>query len=415
MSDRNESRAGYKETKAGWIPLEWEVRAYSEIFNRSGSPVEVEEEGEYREIGVRSHGKGIFHKSPVTGKVIGDKRVYWVEPNRLMFNIVFAWEQAIAVSSDSENGFIASHRFPMYEAANGYNAHFVAWYLKTPRGKYALGIASPGGAGRNRTLGQAELDYLFLPLPPLPEQEKISDILSTCDEAIEKTGALIDSKKEQKKALMQQLLTGKKRLPGFEGEWAEVRLREICTRLTGVAENPNEYPVLSITAGTGFVSQADKFSRVIAGKQVEKYVVLERGDFSYNKGNSNRYPQGCVYKLSEYDAGLVPNVFFSFRLDEKGADNEFIKQHFLAGLHNEDLYRWINSGVRNNGLLNLSAADFFKLPIDLPPIEEQQAIGSVLLSADVELGGLNQKLKTLQQQKKALMQKLLTGQVRVNV
>lgn len=111
----------------------------------------------------------------------------------------------------------------------------------------------------------------------------------------------------------------------------------------------------------------------------------------------------------------MPNVFYSFKLDESEADPEFIKQYFLAGLHNKDLYRWINSGVRNNGLLNLNASDFFKLPIKLPTLDEQEAVGRVLRDADAEIKALSDKLDALKQQKNALMQKLLTGQTRVKI
>nr|WP_238710300.1 restriction endonuclease subunit S [Oceanipulchritudo coccoides] len=290
---------------------------------------------------------------------------------------------------------------------------FTALYFQAPDTIHRILEMQVDAARPNISL--RDLRDFSIPLPPINEQARISTILSTCDEAIEVTDDLIKAKQRQKKALMQQLLTGKKRLPGFEGEWTETILDDLCTRLKDVADDPEGYPVLSITAGTGFVSQQDKFSRVIAGKQVENYVVLKRGEFAYNKGNSYRYPQGCVYQLSEYDEGLVPNVFYSFRLDEEQADPDFIKQYFLAGLHNKNLYRWINSGVRNNGLLNLNASDFFKLSIDLPPLPEQKAIGRVLCEADTEIKTLGEKLNALKQQKKALMQKLLTGQVRVKV
>jgi len=259
------------------------------------------------------------------------------------------------------------------------------------------------------------LTGLPIPLPPLPEQDKIAEILSTWDDAIEQTRDLITAKKQQKKALMQQLLTGKKRLPGFAGEWETNRLSSLVTRIKETADDPSQYPVLSITAGTGFVSQADKFSRVIAGKHIEKYILLRRGEFSYNKGNSYRYPQGCVYQLHEYDEGLVPSVFYSFRLKPKKIHDAFLKHYFSAGLHNPQLYRWINTGVRNNGLLNLNAADFFNMAIALPQIEEQRAIATVLDTADKEIQSLESKLDALQKQKKGLMQRLLTGQVRVKV
>jgi type I restriction enzyme S subunit len=248
----------------------------------------------------------------------------------------------------------------------------------------------------------------------LQEQKKIAEILSTWDVAIEKTNGLIAAKKEHKKALMQQLIPGKRRLPGFEGKWQPTRLSAISERITATVESPAGYDVLSITAGAGFVSQADKFSRVIAGKHIENYILLKRGEFSYNKGNSYRFPQGCVYQLNEYDEGLVPDVFYSFRLKPTKAFDGFIRQYFFAGLHNEQLRRLVNTGVRNNGLLNLSATDFFNIKIRLPELAEQRAIADVLTTADREVASLEAKLAALKEQKKGLMQKLLTGEIRVS-
>jgi len=236
-------------------------------------------------------------------------------------------------------------------------------------------------------LNNSDVDHLKIPLPPLPEQNKIAEILSTWDEGIEQTRQLIAAAKRRKKALMQKLLTGKKRLMGFKAKWTPKRLSVITERITNTTEHPENYPVLSITAGTGFVSQADKFSRVIAGKHIENYVLLKRGEFSYNKGNSYRYPQGCVYQLHEYDEGLVPDVFYSFRLNPACAHDGFIKQFFIAGLHNRPLYRCVNTGVRNNGLLNLNASDFFNLEVVLPDLDEQRAIAAVLAAAAEEIAG----------------------------
>lgn len=264
-------------------------------------------------------------------------------------------------------------------------------------------------------INRPDLFALQIILPPLPEQQKIAEILSTWGVAVEKAGALIEAKRQQKKALMRQLLAGKRRLPGFDGKWLPKRLSALVERIKETTENPKQYPVLSITAGTGFVSQADKFSRVIAGKHIEKYILLRRGEFAYNKGNSYRFPQGCVYQLHEYDEGLVPSVFYSFRIKTKIVHDAFLKHYFLAGLHNAQLYQWVNTGVRNNGLLNLNAADFFKMRFELPALEEQRAIAAVLDTADKEIALLEEKLEAIRQQKKGLMQRLLTGQVRVRV
>jgi type I restriction enzyme, S subunit len=216
MNKVNENRQGYKETKVGWIPNDWACVNYSEVFSRVSLKVDVEPSKIYREIGIRSHGKGIFHKPEVSGESLGNKRVFNIYVGALVFNIVFAWEQAVALISNQEHGFIASHRFPMYvgKKDKACESYFHRFFL-TPRGKYLLNLASPGGAGRNKTLGQKELNELKLPLPPFSEQKKIAEILSTWDKAIEKLEKLIELKEKRKKGLMQQLLTGKKRLPGF--------------------------------------------------------------------------------------------------------------------------------------------------------------------------------------------------------
>ncbi len=92
----------------------WAKRKVSEVLSKVSAPITVDENTIYREIGVRSHGKGIFHKEPVSGAELGEKRVFRVIENALVLNIVFAWEQAVATTSKAETGMIASHRFPMY-------------------------------------------------------------------------------------------------------------------------------------------------------------------------------------------------------------------------------------------------------------------------------------------------------------
>lgn len=128
----------------------------------------------YREIGIRSFGKGVFHKTPCKGSEIGEKRVFAVEPGRLIFNVVFAWEGAVAMTSDADAGFVASHRFPMYEAADDrVSLEFLYYYFLTPIGLRKLGDASPGGAGRNRTLGQDRFSQLVVPIPSVAVQRAL--------------------------------------------------------------------------------------------------------------------------------------------------------------------------------------------------------------------------------------------------
>ena len=133
-------------------PKSWTVKSLGSVLERVSCPVIPDVL--YREIGIRSHGKGIFHKKPVLGKSLGNKRVFEVHGDCFVVNIVFAWEQAVARTTSNEVGMIASHRFPMYRPVDGLcDVDFLLYYFKTKKGKYLLELASPGGAGRNKTLG----------------------------------------------------------------------------------------------------------------------------------------------------------------------------------------------------------------------------------------------------------------------
>lgn len=200
-------------TKVGELPEDWELHFISDIVDRTKNPFTPEPEALYREIGIRSHCKGIFHKEKVTGASLGNKSVFWIQPDCFVVNIVFAWEHAIAKTTEAEVGMIASHRFPMYKSKKGVlDLDYLLYYFKTARGKHLLGLASPGGAGRNKTLGQSEFAKLKIPVPSLGEQKRIVAVLSEADKEIELLKQQIAALKDQKKGLMQKLLTGEIRV-----------------------------------------------------------------------------------------------------------------------------------------------------------------------------------------------------------
>ena len=177
---------GYKKTKAGIVPAEWTEYAIADCLKRVERPVEVKSDEMYTQIGIRSHGKGLFYKEPVNGKALGNKSVFWIEPDCFVLNIVFAWEQAIGKTTQKEVGMIGSHRFPMYQPiSERVDIDYLISYLMTKRGKNILEAASPGGAGRNRTLGQDRFMNSKIVLPTLAEQKKIALILTMQDKIIE--------------------------------------------------------------------------------------------------------------------------------------------------------------------------------------------------------------------------------------
>ena len=249
-------------------------------------------------------------------------------------------------------------------------------------------------------------------LPPLAEQRKIAEILGVWDEAIEKQSRLIEKLELRKRGLMQRLLTGRIRLPGFNTPWQKRRMKDCFEHITDTS-NGCEYLPMTISARLGLISQKDKFDRVIAGDSLKKYTHIQKGDFAYNKGNSNLYEMGCIYRLKEQDA-VVPFVYICFR-PKQNVIGEFYQHFFINHGLDRQLKRIITSGARGDGLLNVDKTDFFELEIVYPPITEQKAIAEVLTVADKEIATHRKKLDALRLQKRGLMQQLLTGKTRVKI
>ena len=157
----------------GEVPAHWNVTKLRRLITQVTHPLRVQPEQVYREIGIRSWGKGIFHKDQVTGALLGDKKVFNISPGELMLNIVFAWEGAVAVVSENDGGLIASHRFPTFRHISTLvHLDYLLMFLQSEHGRALMALNSPGAAGRNRTIRiDAFLDE-EIPLPPLEEQQK---------------------------------------------------------------------------------------------------------------------------------------------------------------------------------------------------------------------------------------------------
>lgn len=205
----------------------------------------------------------------------------------------------------------------------------------------------------------------------------------------------------------QKKIVPKLRFPEFStsGGWKQYKLSELSDRVIQKVDD-KKLVTLSISAGIGFVSQAEKFSRDISGKQYCNYIHLHKGDFSYNKGNSKIFPQGCIYELKEYGEAAVPNAFISFKFKEKFIPS-FYKGYFDNNFHGKQLIKFITSGARSDGLLNINPTDFFSIVLPTPvKKEEQQKIADCLSSIDKLIDAESRKLEALKKYKKGLMQKL---------
>lgn len=282
----------------------------------------------------------------------------------------------------------------------------VEWFAYFFRNRDIFHSLTRQGASRFK-LTKASLEKLPILLPPLPEQRCIAEILRTWDEAIEKLEALRAAKEQRRDGILQQIFGNG---VDFPSDWQAKPMSAVTTRVSRTNDGGN-HPVMTISAKSGFLMQSEKFARDMAGSSVDKYTLLHQGEFAYNKGNSKTAPYGCIFALDRPTA-VIPFVYFCFRLND-GHDHRFFEQMFKAGILNHQLSKVINSGVRNDGLLNLYADDFFSCVVPVPPRDEQERISRAITALNDDIALTDNEIAALQRQKRGLMQKLLTGEWRV--
>jgi type I restriction enzyme S subunit len=173
--------------------------------------------------------------------------------------------------------------------------------------------------------------------------------------------------------------------------------------------------VLTASGKNGLVDQRIYFNKAVASEDTSGYYLLKRGEFAYNRSAMDGYPYGAIKRLELYEAGVLSTLYSCFALRNPDCDSDFFVHLFELGILDRQLRYITHVGGRAHGLLNVIDSDFFGISIPLPPHSEQRAIAAVLAAADEEIAALESKLTALEKQKKGLMQKLLTGEVRVKI
>ena len=267
------------------------------------------------------------------------------------------------------------------------NGIFLSYYLNVITKKDIAKIAQGVSIVH---LYASELKNLKIKIPPLDEQEKIVEILSTWDEAINLTINLIENKKQFKKALMQNLLTAKIRFPQFKDEWKEIKLGEICEIQTGKL-NANA------------MIQGGRYKFFTCAKEV-----FEIDDYAFDTEAILISGNGENVGYIHYFNGKFNAYQRTYVLDKFTENILFIK-HFLEFA----LKRKIEIEKKDGNTPYIVLSTIFDFIVKLPNLKEQQKIAEVLTACDDEINLLNLKLENLKKQKQGLMQKLLSGKVRV--
>ena len=196
----------------------------------------------------------------------------------------------------------------------------------------------------------------------------------------------------------------KLRFPEFTDAWEKCKLGSIAKRVKG-NDGDMSLPTLTISAGSGWLSQKERFSGNIAGTEQKNYTLLKKGQLSYNHGNSKLAKYGAVFALKTYEKALVPRVYHSFEMNKNGYA-DFIEVLFATKLPDRELVKKITSGARTDGLLNISFEEFMDINIKLPTLPEQQKIGNLFKQLDRLITLHKRKWDDVILLKKALLQKM---------
>ncbi|BAP62890.1 restriction endonuclease subunit S [Methanococcus maripaludis] len=418
MNNKNE----YRETKLGVIPKDWDVieiektRDPKDRYSFTGGPFGSDLKSEhYAEEGVRvlqlqNIGDGVF---------LDDYRIYTSEskadeliscniyPGEIIISKMAEPLARACIIPDFDNRYLmCSDGIRLKVDVTKYDRNYIFYTINSSN--FRNNAIKHGNGTTRLRIGLSELKNLQIPLPPLPEQQKIAEILSTWDIQIENLENLISKKIETKKGLMQNLLTGKVRFPGFEDEWKEVKLGDILNEFSEKTHENNQHMILSVTK-TGIIPQSEQFNKQVASSDNAGYKILRYGNLVFSSMN---LWMGSLDILRTYEIGIVSPAYKTFKINYSLVDIDFI-QDFLKSKHMIWIYNINSEQGASIVRRNLDLDGLLSTKIMLPELREQQKIGKMLSTQDKEIDLLKQKLELVKTQKKGLMQNLLTGKIRV--
>ena len=272
-------------------------------------------------------------------------------------------------------------------------------------------IRKLSNTGNQENLNADIIKTYQVPWAPDEEQERISTILTTQDRVIELKEKRLAEKQRQKKYLMQQLLTGKKRLPGFSGAWKNIKLCEVLTerKEKNIEQNLR---ICSVAVQKGVIDQIEHLGRSYAASDTSNYSVAHYGDIIYTKSPTGDFLYGIVKQNLLQETVAVSPLYGVFTPMTFGL-GYFLHTYFQSAICAQNyLLPIVQKGAKNT--INITNDTFISSKLYLPlDVEEQKAIADTFIAADREIDLLRQDIEQEKQKKKALMQLLLTGIVRV--
>lgn len=351
---------------------------------------------DYIRLGIRSHCKGTFHELVKIENILSADKMYIVPKNNLILNITFAWEQAIAITDDNDEGKYISNRFPTFAFKDNQLPTFYKYIIPQKRLKYDLNVASPGGAGRNRVLNKKLFLSIPVNIPLLKEQEKISKFLTTVDKKITNLKNTITSLENQKKGLLQQIFSQKLRFKDENGNnypnWEKKKLEDISNITMG--QSPDSDFVNTEKIGTPFLQGNAEFTNKYP---IEKYWCTKPQKIANPTDIllSVRAPVGAIN---------IANKKFCIG---RGLSAISFNCNKLFGKYNLEfnLFQLIKKS-QGSTFSSINKKDISEVILFIPCLEEQTKIADFLSAFDCKLENQKAQLEHWKQIKKGLLQQM---------
>ncbi|EGO2613083.1 restriction endonuclease subunit S [Enterococcus faecalis] len=371
---------------------DWEERKLDELVEQIIREVPKPNKPYYR-MSVRSHAKGTFRQFVDNPDKVAMDKLFIVKKDDLVVNITFAWEHAIAVVKEENDGLLVSHRFPTYRADGKSDIKFLNYVVSKEDFRRKLEFISPGGAGRNRVLNKKDFLKLKIFVPKIEEQQKIGMFFKQLDDTIALHQRKLDLLKETKKGFLQKMFpkNGAKvpeiRFPGFTEDWEERRLQEVVDRYDNL-----RIPITASkrVAGNTPYYGANGIQGYVEGYTHDGEFILVAEDGANDlKNYPVQYVDGKVW---------VNNHAHVIQAKENLVDNMFL----MNAIRSINIEPFLVGG----GRAKLNADVLMKLEVIIPLKSEQQKIGAFFKQLDDTIALHQRKLDLLKETKKGFLQKM---------
>lgn len=405
-------KPGYKQTKVGVIPKDWEQRGLLSVVSIANGQVDPRKEPFRSMVLVAPDhiesdtGKLLAKRTAADQRAISGK--YAFSAGDVIYSKIRPYLKKAILAEFA--GLCSADMYPLRPVDGVAGGYILSVLLGHRFTKYAESVSVRSGMPK---INRAELADFDVALPPFAEQRAIAAALSDVDSLLDGLDRLIAKKRDLKKAAMQQLLTGQTRLPGFHGEWETLQARDIGVfkggsgfPLTAQGETGGEYPFFKVS---DMNNEGNETFMTTANHYISEKTRKRLGAMAFPADSIVFAKVGAAVFLERKkilgQASCIDNNMAAFVLDKNRADVSYVHALLLS--------KRLGALVATTALPALNGKQLGEMPLAVPPLSEQIAIAAALSDMDAELSALEARREKARALKQGMMQELLTGKTRL--